>query len=360
MARLSKERLERYRKLADKDLWEINNEEFRSFYSRAASEGAELVSNNFSTAGMFRAPHRKSLTDVDIALVGIPLDLGVPNPRPGTRLGPKELRYWSLDRNLVHYKTGICPFDICSIIDWGDVEFSEDAFNLNACLEQIYHDYKKFADNDIATLTIGGEHTCTYSVLRALSCDGEEPLALVHLDAHGDTSTNFGGTRISDATLFQVATCDGFIDPEFTIQIGLRGRGVPRCDFSHDSGMRVVYVDEVQEHGVPSIVEEILKIIGNRPCYLSIDTDALDCAEMPGTTLPEPFGLSGIDVRDIIRGVNDLDIIGADLMELSPPWDPTGMSACLASGIAFEMLCLLAENKSRANTESKKTHWNLS
>lgn len=84
-----------------------------------------------------------------------------------------------------------------------------------------------------------------------------------------------------------------------------------------------------------------------------------ECAEMPDTTLPEPFGLSGIDVRDIIRGVNDLDIIGADLMELSPPWDPTGMSACLASGIAFEMLCLLAESKSRANTESKKTHWNL-
>ena len=357
MSRLAQERLDKYRKLADRDLWEINNEEFRSFYARAASEGAELVSNNFSTAGMFRAPHRKELDGVDIALVGIPLDLGVPNPRPGTRLGPKELRYWSLDRNLVHYKTGICPFDICSIIDWGDVEFVEDSFNLNACLEQIYRDYKEFADSDIATLTIGGEHTCTYSVLRALSHDGEEPLALIHLDAHGDTSTNFGGTRISDATLFQVATCDGFIDPEKTIQIGLRGRGVPRCDFSHDSGMRVVYVDELQEKGVPAVVHEIHRIIGEGPCYLSIDTDALDCSVMPGTTLPEPFGMTGVEVRDIIRGVADLDIVGADLMELSPPWDQTGMSACLASGIAFELLCLVAETKSRRTGAANQTHW---
>ena len=357
MARLSQTRLTRYRELADKGLWDINDKDFRSFYTRAAAEGAELVSNNFSAAGMFRAPHRKTLEGVDIALVGIPLDLGVPNPRPGTRLGPKELRYWSLDRNLVHYKTKVCPFDICNIIDWGDVEFTDDAYNLAACLEQIHADYESFADRDIATLTIGGEHTCTYSVLRALSREGEDPLAVIHLDAHGDTSTNFGGTRISDATLFQVATCEGYIDPEKTIQIGLRGRGVPRCDFSRDSGMRIVYVDELQESGVAAIIEEIYRTIGSGRCYLSIDTDVLDCAVMPGTTLPEPFGLSGVEVRDIIRGAADLDVVGADLMELSPPWDPTGMSSCLASGLAFELLCLLAEAKLRRNGTPKLTHW---
>ena len=357
MSRISSGRLEKYRKLADKDLWDINDEKFRAFYARAAEEGVELVSNNFSTLGMFRAPHSKGLDGVDLALVGIPMDIGVPNPRPGARLGPKELRYWSLDRNLVHYRTRVCPFDICSVIDWGDIEFREDVFNLNANLQDIFEVYRAFQEHNIVPLTIGGEHTGTYPILQALSSEGEEPLALIHLDAHADTSVNFGGTRVSDASLFQVATVEGFIDPEYTIQIGIRGRGVPRCDFSYDSGMRVVLVDELQERGVPAIVAEIRELIGNKRCYLTIDTDAFDCAVMPGTTLPEPFGLTGIEVRDIIQGVRGMDIVGGDLMELSPPNDPTGKSMCLASGIAFEMLCLLAECRAERTGRARLTRW---
>ncbi len=357
MSRISAKRLEKYRKLADRGLWDINDEKFRAFYARAAEEGVELVSNNFTTLGMFRAPHSKNLDGVDIVLVGIPMDIGVPNPRPGTRLGAKELRYWSLDRNLVHYKTRVCPFDICSIVDWGDIEFKEDVFNLNANLEDVFDVYRQFRDADAVPLTVGGEHTGTFPILRALSKEGEEPLALIHLDAHGDTSANFGGTRVSDASLFQVATVEGYIDPEYTIQIGLRGRGVPRCDFSYDSGMRVVLVDELQERGVAAIVAEARELIGDRPCYLTIDTDVFDCAVMPGTTLPEPFGLTGAEVRDIIRGVRGMDIVGADLMELSPPNDPTGMSMCLASGIAFELLCLLAECQAARTGRERPTHW---
>jgi agmatinase len=359
MVKISEERLAKYRALADRGLWEINDEEFRAFYARAAEEGVELVSNNFTTLGMYRAPHRKDLAGVDIALVGIPMDIGVPNPRPGTRLGPKEVRYWSLDRNLVHYLTRVCPFDFCSIIDWGDVEFTSDAYNLEANLETIHQVYSKFRAADVVPLTIGGEHTCTYGILKALSRNGEEPLAFIHLDAHGDTSVGFGGTRISDATFLQAATVDGFIDTENTIQIGLRGRGLPRCDFSYDSGMRVVLADEVSEKGVPAVLKEIQSVIGDHPCYLSIDTDVFDCSVMPGTTLPEPFGLTGHQVREIILGSRGLDIVGSDLMELSPPYDPTGMSACLASGIAFEMLCLLAEARARRTDQKRKTHWNL-
>ncbi|MBW1685049.1 MAG: arginase family protein [Deltaproteobacteria bacterium] len=341
MARIPEQRLARYRGLADRGLWDINNDAFRDFYNRASQEGVELISNNFNTLGMFRAPHRKALDDVDLAIVGIPLDLGVPNPRPGTRKGPEAVRYWSLDRNLVHYYTGICPYELCSVIDWGDVECSEDSFSLSACLDAIYRAYQPMVERDISTLSIGGEHTCT----------------LIHLDAHADTSVGFGGTRISDASLFQVATVDGLIDPEKTIQIGIRGRGVPRCDFSYDSGMRVVLAEEFQEKTAAAIVEEALEIVGDGRVYLSIDTDVFDCMCMPGTTLPEPFGLTGREVRDIIRGLRELDIVGADLMELSPPYDPTGMSACLASGIAFELFCLLAEAKSRRNGKANPTHW---
>ena len=360
MATISPERLQRYTELANRDLWDLKDEKFAAFFKRAKEEGAELVSNGFSDQGMFRAPHKKKLTGLDMALVGIPLDLGVPNPRPGTRKGPEVLRYWSLDRNIVHHVTGVVPYDICNIADWGDIEFTTDVYNLDACLEAIYQQYKLFQSSDIVPFSVGGEHTCTYPILRALSEDGEQPLALVHLDAHADTSIGFGGTRVSDASLFQVATVDGLIDPEKTIQIGIRGRGTPRCEFSHASGMHVVYAEELQDKGVAAITDKIQKVIGDARVYLTIDTDVFDCSVMPGTTLPEPFGLSGVEVRDIIRSMRNLDVVGADLMELSQIYDPTGMSGCLASAIAFEQICLLAEARQRRTGITHQTHWNRS
>lgn len=357
MKPIIKKRLKKYRQLANKGLWDIHNKDFHNFYQRAMEEKVELVSNDFNQLGMFRAPHQKSLKNVDIACVGLPMDIGVPNPRPGTRLAPKEVRYWSLDRNLVHYYTKVVPFDICNIIDWGDVAFKKDIYNLNANLEEIARVYEKFSKKQVIPLTIGGEHTCTYGILKGLTQNGKQPVALIHLDAHADTSVGFGGTRISDSTLFQCATVDGFIDPEKTIQVGLRGRGIPRSDFSYDAGMRVVLVEEFHKKGVEAIVKEARKIVGNNPCYLTIDTDVFDCSVMPGTTLPEPFGLNGLEVRDFVRGLKGLNLIGADLVELSPPFDPTGMSACLATGIAFEVLCILAEAKAERSGKHNPTKW---
>jgi len=358
MARIPQARLDKYRGMADKELFDIKTPEFRDFLLRASREGLEMVSNNFNTLGMFRAPHSKRLQGVDLAFVGIPLDLGVPNPRPGTRKGPEAVRYWSLDRNLVHHYTKICPYDLCNTIDWGDVECEKDGYNLNSYLGAIEAVYRQIREHDVVPLTIGGEHTCTFPILKALTLDGEAPLALIHLDAHADTASNFGGTRVSDASLFQVASVDGYIDPERTIQIGLRGRGVPRADFSIHSGMTVVYAEDFQARGVESVVAQVRDVIGDSRAYLSIDTDVFDCMCMPGTTLPEPFGLTGREVRDVIRGVRGLDIIGADLMELSPLYDPTGMSACLASGIAFELWCLLAEARYKRTGVANQTHWN--
>jgi agmatinase len=358
MLRIPRARLDKYRELADKELFDVKTPEFRDFLLRAAREGLDMVSNNFNTLGMFRAPHSRRLEGVDLAFVGIPLDLGVPNPRPGTRKGPEAVRYWSLDRNLVHPYTKICPYDLCNTIDWGDVECEKDGYNLNSYLGAIEAVYRQIRAYDVVPLTIGGEHTCTFPILKALTRKGEEPLALIHLDAHADTATNFGGTRVSDASLFQVASVEGYVDPEKTIQIGLRGRGVPRADFSIYSGMTIVYAEDFQARGVESVVAQIHDVIGDNRAYLSIDTDVFDCMCMPGTTLPEPFGLTGREVRDVIRGVRGLDIIGADLMELSPVYDPTGMSACLAAGIAFELWCLLAEARHRRTGVANQTHWN--
>lgn len=354
---IDKTKLQKLANMASTSLYENSDPAFVSFFSRTVEEGVETVSNGFNTLGMFRAPHSKNLNGVDIALVGLPCDLGVPNPRPGTRKGPEAVRYWSLDRNMVHYASKICPFEICNVIDYGDIEPKTDQYNLASWLDAFATTYLDFKANNVVPLSIGGEHTCTYPILKGLSDNGNQPLALIHLDAHADTATNFGGTRVSDATVFQCAAVDGYIDPEKTIQIGLRGRGVPRADFSHKSGMRVLYADDVQEKGIPWVLEQIKEVIGDSPVYLSIDTDVFDCSCMPGTTLPEPFGLTGTDVRDIIRGCRNLDVVGADLMELSPPYDPTGMSACLASGIAFEQFCVLAEARARRTGTKNKTHW---
>ena len=355
MAKISPERLERYRQLADKDLWDIDHDGFNRFFSRARQEGVELISNNYSNLGMFRSPHRKDLDQVDLAIIGVPLDLGVPNPRPGTRLGPEAVRYWAKDRNMVNYHTEIVPFDLCSIADWGDVEFESDPYNLDACINHLIELYSNFKERNIHTLTIGGEHTITYAILTGIG--KEEPLSVIHLDAHGDTCLMFGGTRVSDASIFQLATVEGSIDPERTIQIGMRGRGIYRCEFSQASGMRMIKVEEFKQLGVKKVVEEARHIVGDGPVYLTIDTDVFDCSVMPGTTLPEPFGLSGEAVRDVIRGLRGLNIVGADLMELNPTYDPTGMSACLASGIAFELLCLLAESRAIHFGKVRKTHW---
>ena len=357
MPKISQERLDKYRRLANRRMWDLDHKGFHQFYNRALEEGVEIISNNYSNLGMFRAPHRKDLTDVDLAIVGVPLDLGVPNPRPGTRLGPEAVRYWAKDRNMVNCHTEVIPFDLCSIIDWGDVEFEQDSYNLNACIEHLTNVYSDFKEKNIYPLTIGGEHTITYAILSGLGKD--EPLSVIHLDAHNDTSLMFGGARVSDASIFQLATVEGSIDPERTIQIGMRGRGIYRCEFSYNSGMRVVRAEEFKKLGVEKVVAEAKKIVGKGPVYLTIDTDVFDCSVMPGTTLPEPFGLSGEEVRDIIRGLRGMNIIGVDLMELSPTYDPTGMSACLASGIAFELLCLLAESRSIHVEHNRKTHWAL-
>ena len=358
MTRIDEKRLTKYRILANKTLFDSSDPAKDRFYKRALDEGLEMVSNNFNTLGAYRTPHRKDLTDVDVAIVGMPLDIGVPNPRPGTRQGPQAIRHWSLDRNMINHFTAVNPYELCSIIDWGDVECYDNGYSLDDGLNAIEKVYQQFASNNIIPLGFGGEHTCTYPVLKALSKNGEQPLALIHLDAHADTACGFGGAKVSDASLFQVASCEGFIDPEKTIQIGLRGRGIPRADFSLDSGMRVMLAEEAQQIGMQAVLEEIHNVIGENLAYLTIDTDVFDCMCMPGTTLPEPFGLTGREVRDVIRGLYDTNLTGADLVELLPQYDPTGMSACLAAGIGFEMLCLLANVRAHRCNQTRQTHWN--
>lgn len=350
------EKLERYRELAAQEYIGEVDETMRLYLEADVEEEHSPVWYYFSSNGMFRAPHRKCLNTTDIVCTGIPLDIGTPNQRTGSRQGPRGLRKWSTNYGPGNPETGVNPFEVCRIADYGDVAFTRDAYTLDSCIEQLESLYTRFNEAGVVPLSIGGEHTLTYPILKALG--KHEPLGLIHLDAHPDTRTgSYHGTEVTDANLITEATTSGVIDPERTIQIGTRGRVLATNQFSHETGMTNIPATEFQDRGAKRIAEQARSVVGDGPCYLTIDTDVFDPSAMPGTTLPEPFGLTGREVRDFLRGLRGLDIIGADLVELNPNYDPTNQSACLAAGIAFEELCLLGEARMERTGEAHRTRW---
>jgi arginase family enzyme len=185
---------------------------------------------------------------------------------------------------------------------------------------------------------------------------------MLHIDAHADTGGavirgDTDALSVNDASPFRHAVLDGVLDPERCIQIGIRGRGEHFWDFSHQTGMQIVTASKFHDLGVAAVIEQARQVIGSGPCYITIDNDGIDPVDMPATGLPEPFGISALDVRRILRGVKGLDIVGADFTELSPENDPTGQSANISAALCFEMLCLLAESRSVRTSERRKTHW---
>jgi guanidinopropionase len=358
MAKISEERLQKYRELANKPSMEMDNTEVRAIFRRMEDEGANVRDMRDKNVGMYMAPFRKEIEDMDIACVGIPMENSIPL-RTSTSDGPKALREWSQWYGPVHETWKTIPFELCSVGDYGDIEFAEKG--MLPRIEQIYELYKKISAAGINPLSVGGEHTMTYPIMKAL---GEaEPLGMIHIDGHADT----GGAvipgdddvlSINDASPFRHAVIDGVLDPERCIQIGIRGRAEHFWDFSHKTGMRVVTATEFHDMGVNAVIEEARKIIGDGPCYITLDNDGIDPVDMPATGLPEAFGISALDTRRILRGAKGLDIVGADFAELSPDNDPTGQSANISAALCFEMLCLLADSRATRTKDRRKTHWN--
>ncbi len=279
--------------------------------------------------------------------------------RTGTDEGPQALREWSQWIGPVHEIWGTIPFEMFSVADYGDIEFEQE--DILARVEQIYQLYNRFSSAGINTLSVGGEHTMTYPIMKALGED--EPLGMIHIDAHADTAGavtpgDDDVLSINDTSPFRHAVLDGVLDPERTIQIGIRGRGAHVWEFSHQTGMRVITATELNEMGVDAVIDEARRIIGDGPCYLTVDNDGIDPVDMPATGLPEPFGVSALDTRRIIRGAKGLNVVGADFAELCPANDPTGQSANISAALCFEMLCLVAESRAARTDKRRKTHWN--
>jgi arginase family enzyme len=355
MAKLTEEQLAKYRAM-DREAFDFANQDIAAFFARAAEQGYNLDTTGFlAHPGFFQAPHRKNLEGVDIALVGSPLDLGAIG-LAGARHGPQAIRNASRNYGPMNDVTGNIPFEQCSIIDYGDVEWS--ATSLEARLDDIYKMFLELGQAGCYTLNCGGEHTTSYGCLKGLSEAHDDSFGLIHIDAHSDTMASWGGDAINDGSVFRQAVLHGYIDPERTVQIGIRGRSNFLWEFSHDSGMTVITADEVFEKGTQYVSDKAREIVGQEKTYFSFDVDGLDSNYMMGTTGPEPFGLNPRQVREIIHGARGLNIIGADMVETNPNRDADGKSAHVAAALFFELLCLLGDCRAAAGN-CGQTDWVL-
>ena len=288
-----------------------------------------------------RAPYEEDLTNVDIGLVGVPFDGGVTN-RTGARHGPREIRNQSSLMRRMHQSSGISPHDLARVADVGDA-WVQSPFHLENSLDEIAEFFTRLNEASVTPLSAGGDHSITLPILRAIAKTG--PVGMVHFDAHCDTGDDYLGSKFHHGAPFRRAVEEGLLDPERTIQIGIRG-SVNEPDiwkFSHDSGMRVIYMEEFYELGIKRVIDEARRVVGIGPTYISFDVDGLDPVYAPGTGTPEVGGFSSMEAQFMIRGLKGLNLIGGDVVEVAPPFDPSGNTALVGATMMFEILCVLAD-----------------
>ena len=293
-------------------------------------------------ATMMRLPAQKSAEGLDACFLGIPMDIGASN-RAGTRFGPRQIRAESCMIRPFNMGTGAQPFQRMQVADIGDVAIN--TFNLKATCDIIADFLDGVLDHDAVPLILGGDHTLTYPVLRSVARK-HGPVALVHVDAHADISESMFGEKIAHGTPFRRAYDDNLIIPEKTFQIGLRGSGYSPDDFnwSRSKGFEVVQAEECWHRSLTPLMERVRRKIGSSPTYISYDIDSLDPAFAPGTGTVEIGGLTTIQALEIIRGCRGLNIIGGDLVEVSPPYDTSGNTALIGANLLYEMLCILPKS----------------
>lgn len=288
-----------------------------------------------------RTPYATDLSNLDIALVGVPYD-GAVEARSGARQGPRQIRDMSSMMRAIHHVTRINPYELCKIADVGDVRFKQ-IFDVEASHADITGFYEKLYNSGIVPLSAGGDHSITLPIMRAIAKDS--PVGLVHIDAHTDCCDEEMNSKYSHGTPFRRAVEEGILDPKRTIQIGIRGAAnSAECwQFGPEHGIRIVYIEEFNKLGVEKVINEVKRVVGEGPTYVSFDIDSIDPAFAPGTGTPEIGGLTTIEAQGLIRGLRGLNLVGADVVEVSPPFDPSGNTALIGATIMYEILCILAE-----------------
>jgi guanidinobutyrase len=290
-------------------------------------------------ASMMRLPMRSEAHGLNAGFIGVPLDIGTSH-RPGTRFGPRQIRAESSLIRPYNMATGAAPFDALQVADLGDVAIN--TYNLQKSVEIIEQHYRPVIDTGCIPLTLGGDHTIVLPILRAIA-RRHGPVALVHVDAHADVNDDMFGERIAHGTPFRRAVEEGLLQGSKVWQIGLRGTGYGMDDFDWpcQQGFTVVPAHEVWYQSLAPLMARVRESIGNAPCYLSFDIDGIDPSFAGGTGTPEIGGLSVPQALEIIRGCRGLNLVGADLVEVSPPYDTSGNTALLGANLLYEMLCVL-------------------
>jgi guanidinopropionase len=286
-------------------------------------------------------PEEAGWAGVDIGLIGIPFDGGVTN-RTGARHGPREVRNQSSLMRRINQSSGIAPFDLCRVADLGDA-WVESPFHLEQSLDEIAAFYHRVDAAGVAPLSVGGDHSVALPILRGIA--RRRPVGMVHIDAHCDTGDDYLGSKFHHGAPFRRAAEEGLLDPKRVIQIGIRG-GLNDRDlwkFSYESGMRVVPMEEFYERGVKWAIDEARRVVGDGPTYVSFDVDGLDPVFAPGTGTPEVGGLTTLEAQLLLRGLRGLDLVGGDVVEVAPPFDPSGVTALVGATMMFEILCVVAE-----------------
>lgn len=291
-------------------------------------------------ATMFRLPAPRTPDGIDVGIVGVPLDIGTSN-RTGARYGPRQIRSESVLVRPYSMATGAAPFDSFQVADLGDVALN--AYNLATSVDIIHDHFDELLQHSVIPVSLGGDHTITLPILRAVA-EKHGPLALIHVDAHADMNEAMFGEQVTHGTIMRRAIEEALIEPSLMYQIGLRATGYSPDDFDwgRGEGVTVVPAEACWYKSLAPLMSEIRGAIGpERPTYLSFDIDGLDPSVAPGTGTPEPAGLTSAQALEIIRGCYGLNLVGCDLVEVSPPYDPSGNTALLAANLVFEMLCAL-------------------
>ncbi len=290
-------------------------------------------------ATMLRLPAQETAEGLDACFVGVPLDIGTSN-RPGARLAPRQIRDESRMLRPFNVATGAAPFESIQVADIGDVAIN--TFNLEKSLSIIEQAYDEISGQGCTPLTLGGDHTITLPILRALA-KKHGPIGLVHVDAHADINDHMFGEKYAHGTPFRRAMEEGLLDGNRVTQIGLRGTGYSsdEFDWSREQGFRVVQAEECWNKSLVGLMAEVREKVGDGPVYITFDIDGIDPAYAPGTGTAEIAGLTVPQALEVIRGCRGMNVIGGDLVEVSPPYDTSGNTSLLGANLLYEMLCVL-------------------
>ena len=239
--------------------------------------------------------------------------------RAGARFGPKAISEENSPIGPLNHETRINPFNLCKVADVGNIDLQ--VFSLDAGINRIEEYYHQVMDVGVVPLAIGGDHSITYPILKVIGRD--QPVGLIHIDAHCDTMGAVDGTKFHHGGPFRQAVLDGVLDPGRTIQIGIRGSAEPLWEFSSESGMTVIHIEDIQKMGMDAVIEKARQVVGDGLTYVSFEVDSLDPSFAPGTGTPEVGGLTTREAMQLLRGLQGIKIIGGDVVEVAPEYDPT-------------------------------------